>query len=154
MAFDPDFQTIANTKLYIVAARPVTDDAAAWGALTFVQLQGITSVPSVLGREYNNATLATVDNPRNREKKASYTFPPQEWGFQWTPEDAGQVIALAASKDYTIPGFKVVRQNGDILYFSAQVSTFMDTGGSSDDALVGTMTLLKQSEAIIVPVTP
>lgn len=154
MAFDPDFETIAGTKLYVSAARPATDDAAAWGALTFTQFAGITSVPSLLGREYNTATIATVDSARNREKKASYTFPTQEWGFQWTVGDAGQVIARAASLNYNIIGVKVVRQSGEIDYFSAQVSTFMDSGGGSDDALVGTMTLLKQSDTIVVPVTP
>lgn len=154
-AFDPDFQTIANTKLYIVAARPATNDATAWGALTFVQFNGITSVPSVNGREYSNSTLAVVDNAHDREKKGSYKFPTMEWGFQWNPSDPGQAIAQAASKDYTIPGFKVVRQNGDIEYISAQVASYMDDGGTSNDALTGKMTLLKQSETVRVPfVTP
>lgn len=153
-AFDPDFQTIANTKLYIVAARPATDDVTAWAALTFVQFNGITSVPSVSGREYQNATLATVDSAHDREKKGSYKFPTMEWGFVWDLLDAGQIIALAASKNYTIPGFKVVRQNGDIEYFSAQVSSMMDDGGTSNDALTGKMTLLKQSDNIHVPFTP
>lgn len=153
-AFDPDFQTIANTKLYIAAARPATNDATAWGALTFVQFNGITSVPSVGGQEFSTSTLATVDSAHDREKKGSYKFPTMEWGFQWNPNDAGQAIAQAASADYTIPGFKVVRQNGDIEYFSAQVSTFMDDGGTSNDALTGKMTLLKQSKNVHVPFTP
>lgn len=153
-AFDPDFQTIANTKLYIVAARPATDDATAWAALTFVQVNGVTSVPSISGREYQTATLATVDSAHDREKKGSYKFPTMEWGIVWDLLDPGQIIALAASKNYTIPGFKCVRQNGDIEYFSAQVSSMMDDGGTSNDALTGKMTLLKQSDTIHVPVTP
>lgn len=154
MPFDPDFETIANTKLYVSAARPTDDTDAAWAALTMTQLNGITSLPSISGREYNNATLATIDSARNREKKASYTLPSKEFGFAWIPTDPGQIIALAASKNYSIIGVKVVRQSGEIDYFSAQVSTFMDSGGGSDDALVGTMTLLPQSDTRVVPVAP
>lgn len=144
-----DFATIAGTKLYISVAAPTTDDAAGFDALTWVEFGQLTSIGSVEGREYSMATLSTVGDAQEREKKGSFKLPNAEWEFAWAPADPGQIIAKAASKNYTVPSFKLVDQDVDsINYFTAQVATFMRNGGASNDALLGTMTLLRQTDTI------
>lgn len=157
-AFEEDFETYAGTRLFIIPQRPATNDEAAWeGAMTAGAHEiTITSVPNYRGREYSTATLAVVSNAHDKVKKGSYTLPAMDWGVQWLPDQLGQIDAQAALLDYSIPGFAVVDQNGGVSYFSAQVSDFTESGGSSNDARAGTLSLLRQSDTIdaLTPVVP
>lgn len=154
-AFEPDFETYAGTRLFISPTRPATNDEAAFEALDWNEIT-ITSVPNYRGREYNTATLAVVSNAHDKVKKGSYTFPSADWGVQWLPDQEGQVLAQAALLGYSIPAFAVVDQNGGVSYFTAQVSNFTESGGSSNDARAGTLTLLRQSDTIdaVTPAEP
>lgn len=144
-----DFDTIAGTKLYISVATPATNDADGFEALTWTEIGQLTSIGEVIGREYSMATLSTVGDAQERQKKGSYSLPNADWEFAWDKADPGQIIALAASKDYTVPSFKLVDQDVDsISYFRAQVATFKRNGGTSNDAVLGTMTLLRQTDTI------
>jgi hypothetical protein len=157
MDFEPDFETYAGTRLFIIPTRPATNDEAAWEtAFANAHEITITSVPNYRGREYSTATLAVVSNAHDKVKKGSFTFTTQDWGVQWLPDEAGQKDAQAALTSYDIPGFAVVDQNGGVSYFSAQVSNFTESGGSSNDARAGTLTLLRQSDTIdaVTPVVP
>lgn len=145
-----DFDTVANTKLYVAVAAPATYDAAGYLALTWVEVGLITSFGSVTGREYNTATLETVSDAQVREKKGNYKLPPVEMECAWAETDAGQIIIAAAANDYTIPSFKVVKQSGGIRYFPAQVSKFIENLGTSNDAIKGAFTLLRQRNTINV----
>jgi hypothetical protein len=100
--------------------------------------------------------VSIVSTGRDAEKKGTYTFGTSEFGVLWLPEQAGQIIARERSLDYVIAGFCVVSQGGDVKYFSGQVSTFTEAGGSGNDARVGTLTILRQSEALLAatPVVP
>lgn len=147
MAWEEDFETYAGTRLFITAARPADNTEAAFKTADWNEIT-ITSVPNYRGREYSTATLAVVSNAHDKVKKGSYTLPTMDWGIQWLPEQAGQVIAAALAGGYGIAGFAVVDQNEGVSYFSAQVSNMVETGGSSNDARAGTMTLLRQSDTI------
>lgn len=156
MAWDEDFETYSGTRLFITAARPSDNTELLWEAVDSWSEITITSVGSVEGRTYNNATVSVVSTGRDAEKKGSYTYGTAEFGVLWLPEQAGQVKARAASLNYDIAGFAKVSQSGDVTYFSAQVSTFVEAGGSSNDARTGTLTLLRQSDALLAatPVIP
>lgn len=143
-----DFDTVANTKLYVSVAAPATYDAAGYGALTWVEVGLITNVGGVVGREYNTSTLEVVSDAQIREKKGNYKLPPAEMECAWAETDAGQIIINAASEDYTIPSFKVVKQNGALRYFPAQVSKFVENLGTANDAVKGSFTLLRQRNTI------
>ncbi|ATQ78278.1 hypothetical protein CR152_30040 [Massilia violaceinigra] len=149
-----DFDTIAGTKLYIADGAPTVTEgagaAAAFALLTWVEFSGLTSIGSVEGREYSMATLSTVGDAQDREKKGSFKLPNAEFEFAWLPDDAGQILAKAASKNYTVPSFKLVDQDLGINYFTAQVSTFKRNGGTSNDALKGSTTLLRQTDTVTV----
>ena len=146
-----DFDTVAGSKLYVATAAPATHDAAGFAALTWVEVGQLTSVGSVLGREYSMSTLSTVGDSQQREKKASFKLPNAEFECAWAEDDAGQIIIQAASTDYTVPSFKLVKQDtSKMRYFTAQVAKFVENNGTSDDAVKGQFTLLRQTDSVIV----
>lgn len=149
-----DFDTIAGTKLYISATAPTVAEgagaAAAFALLTWVEVGQLTNIGSVEGREYSTATLATVGDAQDREKKGSFKLPNAEFECAWAVDDAGQILVKAASKNYSVPSFKVVNQDASIDYFTAQVSKFVKNGGTSNDAVKGNMTLLRQTDTVTV----
>lgn len=153
-AWEEDFETYSGTRLFITATRPATNDETAWEGVADWREITITSVPPVDGRTYNTASMSVVSTGRNTEAKGSYTFGTTEFGVQWLPEQEGQQIARAASLDYSKPGFAVVYPGGDVKYFSGQVSTFMESGGSSDDGRAGTLTILRQGGDTVNALTP
>lgn len=146
-----DFDTVANTKLYVSAAAPATPDAAGFGVLPWTEVGEITNVGSVLGRTYSTSTLSTVSNAQEREKKGSFKLPNSKFECAWIDDDAGQVIIEAASKDYSIPSFKLVKQNGTKRYFTAQVLEFLENNGASNDAVKGQFVLLRQTDTVAAP---
>lgn len=142
--------TVANSSLWISADAPETHDKAGFEALTWTKIGEITDVGSVTGREYNTSTHAPVDKAQQIEKKASYKLGSSEFVCGWDEDDAGQMLVDAASKDYSIPSFKLIKQDGAIRYFTAQVSKFVENNGSVDDTVTGAITLLRQTDTIRV----
>lgn len=153
--FPEDFETYAGTRLFI-GTRPATNDEAAWEGVTDWNEITITSVPNIQGRTYSTATLSVVSDAFDQESKGSYTLGSVDFGVQWLPDQLGQRRAAAASEDYTKPGFAVVYQGGDVSYFSGQVMALVETGGASNDARAGTLTILRKSDTINAetPVVP
>ncbi|MGZ8339145.1 MAG: hypothetical protein ACXW2U_05470 [Telluria sp.] len=146
-----DFDTVAGSKLYVATAAPATDDAAGFAALTWVEVGSITSVGSVKGREYSMSTLSTVGDAQDREKKGSFKLPNAEFECAWIEDDAGQIIIEAASKDYSVPSFKLTKQDATkIRYFTAQVAKFVENNGTSNTSVLGQFTLLRQTDTITV----
>lgn len=145
-----DFDTVASSKLYVSAAAPATFNAAGFVALTWTEVGDITNMGSVRGREYSTSTASTIGDAQDREKKGSFKLPNADFECLWVEDDAGQVIIEAASKDYTVPSFKLVKQNGDIRYFTAQVMKFVENNGTSNDSVKGQFTLLRQTDTVIV----
>jgi hypothetical protein len=143
-----DFDTVAGTKLYVCADAPTADTAVAFGTLTWTEVGSITNVPSVKGRTYSTSTLSTVGDSQDREKKGSFKLPNAQFECAWIEDDAGQIIIEDASKDYSVPSFKLVKQNGDIRYFTAQVLEFVENNGTSNDTVKGQFTLLRQTDTI------
>lgn len=148
-----DFATVAGSKLYISTSAPTVAEgagaAAAFALLTWVEVGQITNVGSVEGREYSTSTMSTVGDGQDREKKGSFKLPNAEFECAWAVADAGQILVKAASKNYTVPSFKLEDQDGTNNYFTAQVSKYTRSGGASNDALKGNMTLLRQTDTVI-----
>jgi hypothetical protein len=117
-----DFDTVASSQLFICASAPATNDAAGFAALTWTEVGSITNMGSVKGREYSTSTASTIGNAQDREKKGSYKLPPAEMECLWADDDDGQRMVEDAANDYSIPSFKVKKQNGKFRYFTAQVS--------------------------------
>lgn len=143
-----DFDTVASSKLYVSAALPATDNVAGFGALTWTEVGSITNVGSVKGREYSTSTLSTVGDAQDREKKGSFKLPNADFECAWVEDDAGQIIIEAGANSYSTYSFKMVKQNGAIRYFTAQVMKFVENNGTSNDAVKGNFTLLRQTDTI------
>jgi len=143
-----DFDTVAGSKLYISEGAPATPNAAGFAALTWTEVGKITSVGSVLGRTYSTSSLSLVGEAQELEKKGSFKLNNAQFECAWVEDDTGQMIVDEASRDYSIPSFKLVKQNGDIRYFTAQVLEFVENNGTSNDAVKGSFTLLRQTDTI------
>lgn len=146
-----DFDTVAGTKLYVAVAAPATFDAPGYAALTWTEVGQLVSIPSVLGREYNTSTLATVADAQERQKKGSWSLPNAEFECAWAEADAGQIILNTAANNNTILSFKMVKQNtAKLRYFTAQVMKFVENQGTANDAVKGAFTLLRQQDTTVV----
>lgn len=140
--------TVAGTELWVATALPATYTEAGYEALAWKKVGEVTDVPSVLGRTYNTSTHAPVDKAQQIEKKGSYKLGSADWKMGWDEDDEGQKICFAASLDYDVLSFKVVKQNGSKRYFTAQVSKFTEDQGTVDSNVVGAMSLLRQTDTI------
>lgn len=152
MAFEPDFETVAGSRLLIAAGKPTDDTEAAYETLFTAATGGdefeLTNLGQIEGRSSNTATLTVLSRGRNREKPGTYTYPQAEFGIQWLPESDAHETAETALRTKAICSFKVVRQSGVTLYFIGYVLNLADSGGGPDDALTGTLTILRDSETI------
>jgi len=143
-----DFDTVAGSQLFICASAPAAQTVDAFEDLTWVKVGKISNMPSVLGRTYSTSTMSFVDESQDIEKKGTFKLPNAQFEYGWVEDDAGQVILYNASKDYSIPSFKLVKQSGDIRYFTAQVLECNESGGGGNDAVKGNCTLLRQTDTI------
>lgn len=155
MPWPADFETYAGTRLFVTRNRPADNTEASFEAADWNEIT-ITTVGNYRGREYNTATLSVVSSAHDKVKKGSFTYGTLDFGVQWLPDEAGQVILQELLTSYDIAGFAVVDQNEGVSYFSAQVSNFTESGGGSNDARSGTLTLLRQTDVInaVTPVVP
>lgn len=161
MAFEPDFETIAGSRLFIKAGKPTADTESAFkthfgtDAALYEEFE-LTAVGGVEGRSSDVATLAVVSRRRNREKPGTYTFPRGEFGIVWIPESDAHQTAEVASRNSSYCSFMLIRQSGTTLFYIGYVLDLSEAGGASNDALTGTLTILRDSEVLTAatPVTP
>jgi len=158
MAFEPDFETIAGTRLFIGAGKPTADTEAAFETLfaTSPDEFELTAVGGVEGRDSDVATLSVVSRRRNREKPGTFVYPRPEFGIQWLPESDAHKTAEAAMRGSSYCSFMLVRQSGVTIFFVGYVLSLSEGGGASNDALTGTLSILRDSETItaLTPVAP
>ena len=141
--------TVAGTVLSVSAALPATFDNAGYAALTWVPIGEMTDIGSVKGRAYNTSTHAPIGNPMQISKKASYTLPNGEFTVGWDEADAGQIlIETAANSAAATYAFKLLKQDGTIRYFTAQVMQFVENLGTVDNVVQGQFTLLRQTDTV------
>lgn len=146
------FQTVAGSTLACSTSAPATYDAAGYGALSYTTIGEITDLGGNLGREYNIVSHSPVATSQVIEKKASYRLGSQDIVLAWDQSDAGQDLLRAAANDADdVLSFKLTKQNGDIRYFTAQVSKFLENFGGADNVNQGMVTLLRQTDVVMSP---
>lgn len=144
-----DYDTVANSKLFVCAAAPATYDVAGFAALVWTEVGLISKLGAVLGRNYNTTSMEFISDALAKEKKSNYKLDPADMECAWNESDAGQIIVAAAALNYTVPSFKVVKQNStSVRYFPAQVKNFIESMGGAQDAVKGAFTLLRQRHTI------
>lgn len=133
-------RTSAGTTIAISASQPATFDAAGYGALTFTTIGEVTDLGE-FGREYALVTHNPVGNRGTVKRKGSFNEGTMSLSLGLDTDDAGQILAKAASKsddDYSI---EVVLQDGTPYWFQAQVMSFKLGVGSVDQITSATIAL-------------
>lgn len=133
-------RTSAGTTLGITASTPGTFNVAGYDALSFTSIAEITDLGE-FGREYNLVTHNPVGSRGTVKKKGSFNEGSMTMQLGLDTDDAGQILAKAASLSDNDYSFKVTTQNGDIYYFRAQVMSFKVGVGSVDSITTASITL-------------
>lgn len=141
--------TSAGTTISISAALPATYDAVGYGALTWKEIGEVSDLGE-FGREYNVVKFNPLKTRGTVKRKGSYDEGQIQMQLAKVSSDEGQQIAETALNSDASQAIKVILQNGDIFYFTAQVVSFTTNVGSVDQITSGTVKL--EIDTDIVPV--
>jgi hypothetical protein len=99
-------RTSAGSTIAISAASPATFDAAGYGALAFSAIGEVTDLGE-FGREYALVTHNPIANRGTVKKKGSFNEGSIDLKLGLDTDDAGQIIAKAASLSDNDYSFKI-----------------------------------------------
>lgn len=133
-------RTSAGTTIAITATAPATFNAAGYGALTPTVIGEVTDLGE-FGREYALVTHNPLGSRSTVKRKGSYNEGTITMQLGLDTDDAGQILAKAASQSDNDYYFKITTQNGDVYYFPAQVMSFKVGVGGVDQITSATITL-------------
>ncbi|MCR4331761.1 MAG: hypothetical protein NUV34_03520 [Sulfuricaulis sp.] len=147
------YETTAGSTLACTTVVPASYDEGGYGAssMVYIAIGEITDLPGAAGRTYNTSEHAPLASRLRQRKKASYTLSDLVIQMAWDQSDAGQDLCRTAANDDSILTFKLTKQGGDIRYFTAQVSEFIENMGTIDNVVQGQMTLLRQRDTVSNP---
>jgi hypothetical protein len=143
-------ETVAGTVLSCSAAIQYSIFSPGYDGVVFSAIGEVTDIAGSLGREYNASTHAPISQSQVTARKGGFNYPAVELLMAWDESDAGQDLLRAASLDTTELTFELVKQDGDIRYFTAQVSKFVENCGTVDNVVVGAVTLLLQDRSEVI----
>lgn len=150
MAFESDFDVIAGTRLFIAAGKPTEDTVAAYETLFAAATGGdefeLTNVGSIEGRNSEIASVTVISRSRTRQKPGTYTFPQGDFSILWLPQSDAHQTAEAAMRDRSYCSFRLERPSGVVQYWIGYVLSLSDAGGGANDAVTGTLSILRDSE--------
>ena len=132
--------TSAGTTLAILAALPATYDEAGFSAQVHVAVGEITDMGEY-GRQYNLVSHNPLGDRRTVKRKGAYNDGALSLQLARVPDDAGQVILLAALDTDASVSCEVTLQDGTIQYFTAQVMSYTTGVGSVDQITNASCTL-------------
>ena len=130
----------AGTTISLSAGIPATFNTAGYTALTWTAIGEVTDLGE-FGREFNLITHNPIGSRGTVKLKGSFNEGSITMQMGLDTDDAGQILAKAASlsdKDYS---FKIITQNGDDYYFQAKVMSFKVNVGSVDSVTSATIML-------------
>lgn len=130
----------AGTTIKISAAQPATYNSAGYGALTWTTIGEVTDLGE-FGREYNLITHNPIGTRGTTKLKGSYNEGGITMQLGLDTDDAGQILAKAASLSDNDYSFEVATQNGDKYYFQAKAMSFKVNVGSVDSVTGATIQL-------------
>ena len=147
------YETVAGATLACSVTPPSPDTTAAGysTAIVYTAIGEITDLPGAAGRSYNTVEHAPIGSRMRNRKKGSYTLEDITVVMAWDQSDAGQDLCRTAADDDSVLTFKLTKQSGDIRYFTAQVSKFIENMGTVDNVVQGSMTLLRQTNTVMDP---
>jgi len=124
-----NIQTSAGTVISICASLPTAQTEVAYGLLTFTAIGEITDGGEV-GGTYGEATHTPLSSRLVQGLKTSFDAGTQTLQLAVDTADAGQALALTALHDDSDYAFKIVMQDGSIIYYQGKVMSFPINIGS------------------------
>lgn len=130
-----DIFSSVGTTVSVSAADPATYDAAGFAALTWSVCGQLTELPS-FGHEAALATHTPLATGVVAKRRGSVNYGSLQLTMAVSDADTGQALLKTAGE--ALPGadssvsVKVLLQNGDIQYFTAQVMSFKTNVGGAD----------------------
>lgn len=125
-----DFTTVAGASLYVSATLPATYNEAGYEALTWVEVGGIKSLPSV-GGSYSEVSINLVKGGVCIKKGVkSYGSGSIEFAHALT--DTGQIALKTAYDATTAYAFKLLYQDSSADYLCGYVMGVPRNNGGAD----------------------
>lgn len=116
----------SNSKIYISATLPATEDNTGYSALTWTQIKKSTGTWEV-GAEYDLIEFNANDSDVTEYVKGNKKMGTIPLVFGVLAGDAGQGLVLDAVDSKNPYSFKIVKSNGSIKAFKGLVSTGKET---------------------------
>lgn len=130
-------KTAAGTVISICADQPFTYDSSGYGSSDMVWTAiGEITDGGAHGRKYAEITHKPIGSRGVQKFKGSFDEGTKTLQLGLDSDDAGQVIAKAASLSDNDYSFKVAYPGGDIDYFQAKVMSF-EKATANVDSIVG-----------------
>lgn len=120
--------TTAGSTLSVVNALPTTYDQSGFATLSYTEVGEITNLGE-FGKEYTLVTHNPIADRRTRKRKGSYDQGSLSLEMARVTSDAGQALLLAGQDIDTSHSFKLVLQDGTVIYFTAQIMSFKTSLG-------------------------
>ena len=141
--------TSAGTTIAISAALPATYNSTGFAALTYTSIGEITDAGE-FGKEYNLVTHNPLADRKTYKRKGSYNNGSMTLQMGRVPDDAGQVLLLAAQDSDDSYSFKITLQDGTVNYFTGQVMSYRTSIGSVDQITSASVTVEVDSDIVEV----
>ncbi len=145
-------QTSANVTFRVAAATPATYDAAGFGALTFTNVSGVTSVGE-FGGEAELITYDLLAERVTKKLKGTINYGTIQLEMVLETADAGQLLlkdgALGTAVD-TIHSFEVTLNDGTINYFTGVIMGYRPNVGASNNVVSVTSNIEIDNEVVTV----
>lgn len=122
--------TSAGSAIFISAGVPATIDAAGFGALTYTKIGDVTDLGQV-GPAVGNVQHVPVDQSIVFKFKTITDNGAMALKGARVTTDAGQTLLIAAVASFATYAFKVVLQNGAIIYFQGLADSYKTTVGTA-----------------------
>jgi hypothetical protein len=143
--------TSAGTTIAITASLPATYDAAGFSAVGMVYTAiGEITDAGEYGKEYNLVTHNPLADRKTYKRKGSYNNGSMTLQMGRVPDDAGQVLLLAAQDSDDSYSFKITLQDGTVNYFTGQVMSYRTSIGSVDQITSASVTVEVDSDIVEV----
>lgn len=124
-------RTTAGSTIALSAAQPATYDGTGYAALTYTNIGEVSDLGE-FGRVYNVVKYNTIATRATTKRKGSYDEGTMQLKVGLDNDDAGQILAKAASESDNDYSFLLTLQDGTKYYFQSQVASFKITAGNVD----------------------
>ncbi len=143
-----DYQSISGGSLYISATLPATYNEAGYEALTWTEVGGVTSLPSV-GGTFSEVSIPLVKTGTCK-KKGTKDFGTGSIEFAAALTDSGQIAMIAAYNSYDSVAFKILYADGSADYVTGNVLGVPKTNGAGGNAAMITAPVSWTTERVEV----